>query len=213
MNENLVNKELKKYIEENIFKIYDLNGEAHGINHIKNVLERAFELADGNKQIDFNMLYTAVSYHDIGDHIDRENHEKVSAKWMMEDEELDKFFSYEQKEIIKEAIEDHRASNKNIPRNIYGKILSSADRNIDIDTYFYRSCRYGLEHYKDFTIEQQIERVYEHAIEKFGKNGYAVNKFYIKDEKYNNYLKELQELIENKEEFYKKTKKVFEEIM
>lgn len=211
MNENLVNKELKKYIEENIFKVYDLNGEAHGINHIKNVLERAFELADGNKQIDFNMLYTAVSYHDIGDHIDRENHEKVSAKWMMEDEELDKFFSYEQKEIIKEAIEDHRASNKNIPRNIYGKILSSADRNID--TYFYRSCKYGLEHYKDFTIEQQIERVYEHAIEKFGKNGYAVNKFYIKDEKYNNYLKELQELIENKEEFYKKTKKVFEEIM
>lgn len=211
MNENLVNKELKKYIEENIFKVYDLNGEAHGINHIKNVLERAFELADGNKQIDLNMLYTAVSYHDIGDHIDRENHEKVSAKWMMEDEELDKFFSYEQKEIIKEAIEDHRASNKNIPRNIYGKILSSADRNID--TYFYRSCKYGLEHYKDFTIEQQIERVYEHAIEKFGKNGYAVNKFYIKDEKYNNYLKELQELIENKEEFYKKTKKVFEEIM
>lgn len=211
MNENLVNKELKKYIEENIFKVYDLNGEAHGINHIKNVLERAFELADGNKQIDFNMLYTAVSYHDIGDHIDRENHEKVSAKWMMEDEELDKFFSYEQKEIIKEAIEDHRASNKNIPRNIYGKILSSADRNID--TYFYRSCKYGLEHYKDFTIEQQIERVYEHAIEKFGKNGYAVNKFYIKDEKYNNYLKELQELIENKEEFYQKTKKVFEEIM
>lgn len=70
-----------------------------------------------------------------------------------------------------------------------------------------------MEHYKDFTIEQQIERVYEHAIEKFGKNGYAVNKFYIKDEKYNNYLKELQELIENKEEFYQKTKKVFEEIM
>ena len=25
MNENLVNKELKKYIEENIFKVYDLN--------------------------------------------------------------------------------------------------------------------------------------------------------------------------------------------
>lgn len=24
MNENLVNKELKKYIEENIFKVYDL---------------------------------------------------------------------------------------------------------------------------------------------------------------------------------------------
>ena len=30
MNENLVNKELKKYIEENIFKVYDLNKDKKG---------------------------------------------------------------------------------------------------------------------------------------------------------------------------------------
>ena len=30
-----VNSELKKYIEENVFPIYDKNEQAHGIEHIK----------------------------------------------------------------------------------------------------------------------------------------------------------------------------------
>lgn len=213
MDKNLINSDLKKYIEENIFKVYDLNGEAHGLAHIKYVLDRAFELAKNNTELDYNILYTAVVYHDIGDHIDRENHEKVSAKWMMNDKKLDKYFDSKQKNIIKEAIEDHRASNKSVPRNIYGKILSSADRNIDINVFLYRSCKYGVEHYKNFTIDEQIQRVYEHSIKKFGKNGYAVNKFYIKDDKYSKYLEELQNLIDNKEEFYKTTRKILEEII
>lgn len=206
--ENKINSELKKYIEENIFKVYDLNEEAHNINHIKTVLDRAFELSENIENINIDILYTAVAYHDIADHIDRENHEKLSAKWMMDDKELDKFFTIEEKNIIKEAIEDHRASNKNVPRNIYGKILSSADRNIDIDTYLKRSYKYGLAHYQNLNEEEQIQRVYEHSIEKFGKNGYAVNKFFVKDDKYSKYLEDLQKLIENKEEFFKRVKKV-----
>lgn len=209
MNEDLVNHKLKEYIQNNIFKIYDLNGEAHGINHIKYVLDRAFEISKPYEaEIDYNMLYTAVSYHDIGDHIDRENHEKVSAKWMMEDKKLEDFFSEEQRIIIKEAIEDHRASSKQIPRNLYGKILTSADKNVDVNMFIKRAYAYGIEHYKDLTKEEQIERVYEHAQNKFGKNGYAVNKYYVKDEKYAKYLEELQALLENKEEFYKKCREI-----
>ena len=206
--ENIINSDLKNYIEENVFKVYNLNEEAHGINHIKTVLDRAFELSENLKNIDFNILYTAVAYHDIADHIDRENHEKLSAKWMMDDKELDKFFTIEEKNIIKEAIEDHRASNKNIPRNIYGKILSSADRNIDVDTYLKRSFKYESAHYPKLNKEEQVQRVYEHSIKKFGKNGYAVNKFLLKDDKYSKYLEELQKLIDNKEEFFKRVKKV-----
>ena len=197
-----INSELKKYIEENIFKVYELNEEAHGLKHIKTVLKRAFELSKNIDKIDYNILYTAVSYHDIADHIDRENHEKLSAKWMMEDKKLDDFFCLDEKIIIKEAIEDHRASNKNIPRNIYGKILSSADRNINVDEYLKRSYQYGLAHYPNLNEEEQIQKVYEHAIDKFGKNGYAVTKFFVKDEKYSKYLKELQKLIDNKDEFF-----------
>lgn len=214
MNENLVNKQLKEYIKENIFKIYDLNGDSHNINHIKYVLERAFELSKPyEKDIDYNMLYTAVTYHDIGDHIDRATHEKISAKWMMDDENLNRFFNNEQKVIIKEAIEDHRASGKNVPRSIYGKILASADRNIDINMFFQRSCAFGLEHYKELSLEEQIDRAYEHAIKKFGKNGYAVNKFFVQDDKYSKYLIELQDLIENKDEFYKRCNSVLKNII
>lgn len=209
MSEDLVNKKLKEYIQNNIFKIYDLNGEAHGINHIKYVLQRAFEISKPYEaEIDYDMLYAAVSYHDIGDHIDRANHEKISAKWMMEDKMLEEFFSKEQRIIIKEAIEDHRSSNKEMPRNLYGKILISADKNTDINTYIKRAYAYGIEHYKDITLEEQLERVYEHAQNKFGKNGYAVNKYYVKDEKYAKYLEELQELLEDKEVFFKKCREV-----
>lgn len=165
MYKNLVTKDLRDYIETNIFKIYDLNGKAHDINHIKYVLERAFEISKQYKsEINCDILYTAVSYHDIGDHIDRKTHEKISAKWMMDDENLNNFFTIEQKNVIKEAIEDHRSSNKNIPRNIYGKILASADKNIDINVFLQRACAFGLEHYKELTVEQQIDKAYEHAV-------------------------------------------------
>ena len=213
MNENLINSELLKYIKEDIFKVYDLNGVAHNIDHIKYVLERAFEISKQYDGLDYNILFTAVSYHDIGDHIDRKTHEIISANWMWNDENLDKFFNKEQKKTIKEAIEDHRASNKNVPRNIYGKILASADKNVDVNIFLERTLAFGLEHYKELSIPQQIDRAYEHASDKYGKNGYAVDKFYVKDDKYSIYLNELQNLIENKSEFYKKAENILKQMI
>ena len=213
MDENLINNELLKYIKENVFKVYDLNGKSHDIDHIKYVLQRAFEISKQYEGLDYNMLFTAVSYHDIGDHIDRKTHEIISANWMWNDENLDKFFTRNQKLIIKEAIEDHRSSNKNVPRNIYGKILASADKNTNVTTFLERTLAFGFEHYKDFTYKEQIDRAYDHAEKKFGKNGYAVNKYYVKDDKYERYLKELQDLIENKEEFYKKAENILKQMI
>ena len=132
---------------------------------------------------------------------------------MWNDENLDKFFTRNQKQIIKEAIEDHRSSNKNVPRNIYGKILASADKNTNVTTFLERTLAFGFEHYKDFTYKEQIDRAYDHAEKKFGKNGYAVNKYYVKDDKYEKYLKELQDLIENKEEFYKKAENILKQMI
>ncbi|MBP3707732.1 MAG: HD domain-containing protein [Clostridia bacterium] len=209
MYEELVTKELLEYIKNNIFQVYDLNGKSHDINHIKYVLERAYEISMPYKdEINYDILYTAVAYHDIGDHIDRANHEKVSANWMANDEKLKEFFSPEQIEIIKQAIEDHRSSREGEPRNVYGKILTSADKNIDVDTFFIRTYEFGLEHYKELDTQEQLDRAYEHAVKKYGKHGYAVHKYYVKDEKYFEYLKELQRLIDNKEEFYKRAKEV-----
>ena len=209
MYDEIVTKELLEYIENNVFPVYKLNGKSHDLKHIKYVLSRAYEISKPYKsELNYDMLYTAVSFHDIGDHVDREHHEIVSANWMYNDKNLKKFFSQEQLHIIKEAIEDHRASKEKEPRNIYGKILASADKNIDIDTYFERAYEYGLEHYKNLNTEQQLQRIYEHTIKKFGKNGYAVKKYYVEDDKYFKYLNELQKLINNKEEFFEKCKKV-----
>jgi len=209
MYDEVVTKELLEYIQNEVFPVYNLNGKSHDINHIKYVLDRGYEISKPySNELNYDMLYTVVSYHDIGDHIDREHHELVSANIMYEDENLKRFFSEEQRQIIKEAIEDHRASNPNVPRNLYGKILASADKNIYIDQFFKRSYEYGLEHYKELTTEEQLQRIYEHAEKKFGKNGYAISKYYVEDKKYFDYLKELQNLIDNKEEFFKKCKEV-----
>ena len=114
--------------------------------------------------MNLDMLYTTVAYHDIGDHIDRENHEKVSAQILEKDEALNKFFFKSEKQLIKEAIEDHRASKTGEPRNIYGKILASADKTVTIEIFFRRTFKYGEEHYGNIGKEEHIKRAWEHAV-------------------------------------------------
>ncbi len=206
-----VNLELKKYIENNILPEYDLNDNGHNKDHISFVLERAYELSK-NHNIDLNMLYTVVSYHDIACHINREEHEMLSAQRLFLDDNLKEFFDDNQILIMKEAIEDHRASLEYIPRNIYGKILSSADRKIDIDIYLKSSMSFSLKKNPDISDKELIEDSYNFAIKKFGKNGYAVQKMYIEDDKYKNFLYEIQYLIENKKQFICRAQKVLEEI-
>ncbi len=93
--------------------------------------------------INFNMVYVIAAYHDIGHHIDSKKHELISAQMMMQDEELKHFFSQKELQIIKEAIEDHRASSDHEPRSIYGKIVSTADRNNTVSSCLKRTYTYG----------------------------------------------------------------------
>lgn len=198
--EQLINKNLKKYIQENILDEYKLNDKGHDINHINFVLQRAYELGK-QYDVNYNMLYAVVSYHDICCHINRELHEKLSAERLYNDDNLRNFFTEEQMNIMKEAVEDHRASLEYIPRNIYGKILSSADRKIDVEDYLKASIGFALKENPNLTKEELIDISYDFAIKKFGKNGYAISKMYVKDIKYEKFLNEIQYLIDNKEEF------------
>lgn len=197
-----INPELKEYIENNVFLEYSKNGKSHDLTHIKEVMKNALIL--GKKyNVNLDMLYTAVAYHDIGDHIDRENHEKVSAQILEKDEALNKLFFKPEKQLIKEAIEDHRASKTGEPRNIYGKILASADKTVTTEIFFRRTYDYSVEHYGKIGEEEHIQRAWEHAVSKFGKEGYAAKKDYIENEYRKKALKELQDLIDDKEKFYK----------
>ena len=125
-----MNQELKKYIETEIFPQYEMY-YSHGMLHIENVIKNIMQLAEYYK-LDKDMSYTIASYHDIGLRVNRENHELESGKILNNDKVLKKYFNEEKIKIMKEAVEDHRGSRKERPRNIYGEILSDSDRDFEV---------------------------------------------------------------------------------
>ncbi len=209
MNKEL-NEELVEYIKNEIFPLYDRNEFAHGINHIKTVIRRSLELADGY-DVDFNIVYTVAAYHDLGHFIDRKRHEIISAEMFMKDENIKRWFSDEQRLVIKEAIEDHRASCNHVPRTMYGKIVSTADRTIvDIDNTIKRSYTYGKKNYIGLSEEEQFDKVYEHLVEKYGERGYA--KVYLEDKEFDEAVSKLRQALENREEFIERVKRVVNDL-
>ena len=197
------NKKLTNYIENFIFPIYKNNDAGHNLEHIQYVINRSFKFANNVQNINYDMVFTIAAYHDIGHYINAKNHEKISADILFNDKNLKKFFNDEQIKIMAEAIQDHRASMNGIPRNIYGKIVSSADRNTSIEIILKRTYAYRIKHSPDETIDNIIEDSRQHIINKFGKNGYSKEKIYFEDIDYKIFLKKIIELTENKDKFKK----------
>lgn len=208
--ENL-NEELVKYIEENIFPEYNKNEKGHNIDHIKQVIERSFKIMkQNNLELDNNMVYTIAAYHDIAHHIDSANHEKLSADFLLADTNLKNFFSDEQIKVMAEAVHDHRASMEGDPRSEYGKLVSSADRNNTVNQCLKRTYYYGKKLDPKATDEDLFKRAFDVLNRKFGIGGYA--KFYFKDEDYDNFLKEIRELLKDEEKFCKRQKEYIDEL-
>lgn len=187
------------YIKKNILPQYEKNDSGHGIEHIRYVTERCMRFAEQFENINTDMLYAIASFHDIAHHIDKKNHEVLSAKMFYENEDMKAFFSQEERLIIKEAIEDHRASADRIPRSDYGKIISSADRSTDVEEFLRRTHAYTLKHQPDCTENEMIERAYTHTKEKYGSEGYA--KHYVEDEEYNLLREKINLLLKDKNLF------------
>lgn len=196
---NKINNELQKYVEEKIFPIYDNNDSGHGIDHIKYVIGRSFKFANQFENIDLNMVYVIASFHDLAHHIDKDNHEVLSANLFYLNEKMKEFFTYEQRGIIKDAIEDHRASLDHEPRSVYGKIISSADRNVDIISSLKRTHAYTIKHYPELDLNEMINRAYNHISEKFGDCGYA--KVWFVDEEFDKFKNDVKELLKDKYTF------------
>ena len=204
----MINQELKKYIEENILPTYEKNDKGHNLEHINYVTNRSLKFADNIKNINYDMVYTIASYHDIAHHIDAKNHEKLSSEILMNDNNLKKFFNVDEIKIMAEAVYDHRASLETEPRSIYGKIISSADRNTDIDNILRRTYQYRIKHNPEYSLEEIIEESKQHIIDKFGHKGYAVEKMYFKDIEYEKFLNDVKTLIEDNDLFIKRYKEV-----
>ncbi len=199
-----LNKDLLRYIDENIFPSYKKNDFGHNLDHIKYVIDRSLKFASEVDDINYDMVYTIAAYHDIGHFIDAKNHEKISANMLAEDKNLRNFFTDEEIKTMSEAVYDHRASMEGSPRSIYGKIISSADRNTLIDVLLKRTYAYRVEHNHSDTFEQIVEDARQYIINKFGKKGYATEKMYFEDLDYKRFLENIAILAENKEEFKKK---------
>ena len=196
-----MNVKLQGYLENEIMPRNDLNDEGHNREHVNYVRRRSKKFASNIDGINMDMVDTIAVYHDVGHSIDAKNHEKVSASILASDKNLREFFSEEEIKVMAEAVEDHRASKNSEPRSIYGRIVSSADRNTSVDQVLKRTYSYRLKHMPDASIDEIIEESRKDAIDKFGVEGYAVDKMYFSDDEYEVFLKKIQELAGDLEGF------------
>ena len=164
-------KDLEQYVSQSILPQYDAFDGGHKRDHAEAVIRESLVLArehGANEQ----MAYVIAAYHDLGLRYDRETHHIRSGEILMADERLRQWFTEEQLLIMREAIEDHRASGKNPPRTIYGAIVAEADRQIIPETVIARTMAYSAKLYPDGDFETLYARSREHLLEKYAEGGY-----------------------------------------
>lgn len=166
-----MNQECIDYVESEILPRYASFDKAHQNDHVDRVIQESLRLAQ-YYEVNPDMVYVIAAYHDVGLVEGRERHHLVSGSLLQADQKLRNWFSEEEIQLMKEAVEDHRASNKHEPRSIYGKIVSEADRVIDAETTFRRTVQYGLSHYPEMIPEEHYLRFRDHLITKYGEGGY-----------------------------------------
>ena len=162
---------LEQYIEQHILPQYDAFDGGHKRDHAQMVISESLKLAR-EQGVDERMAYTIAAYHDLGLRYDREKHHIHSGEILMADETLRQWFTEEQLQVMREAVEDHRASSKNPPRTIYGAIVAEADRQIDPTLVVYRTMAYSEKMFPDGDFETLYQRSKEHLLEKYAEGGY-----------------------------------------
>ena len=171
MINNAPSLDLVEFIETKILPKYTEFDRAHNLEHVTRVIRRSFDLVK-TTGADINMAYTIAAYHDLGMSGPRAVHHLTGGKILAADARLRKWFTPEQIKIMKEAVEDHRASASHAPRSLYGKIIAEADRDIDVDIVIRRTIQYGLSNYPELDKEQQWKRFKDHLDSKYSVNGY-----------------------------------------
>lgn len=161
---------LATYIEAEIIPRYDSFDRAHDRRHVRSVIDRSLTLAR-ELGADPDMAYTVAAYHDTGLVAGRERHHTVSGEILAADTALRRWFDEEQIAAMRCAVEDHRASAKEPPRNLYGRIVAEADRLIEPLVILRRTLQYGLAHCPELDRAEQYARCRAHLHEKYGEGG------------------------------------------
>ena len=190
-----VSLDIMQFVETQILPRYTAFGESHGLRHVNRVIKNALKLAHITGA-DIDMVYVIAAYHDLGMSGPRAIHHITGGKFLMADNRLKRWFSKEQIAIMKEAVEDHRASSSRQPRSIYGKIVAEADRDIEAHEIFRRAILYAKENNPNVDKEQLWELFANHMDEKYSVHGYI--KLWIPNSPNERELKLLRETIEDK---------------
>lgn len=203
-----IDLELMEFVEKQILPRYAEFGRSHGLGHVQRVIKNSLELARLTGA-DINMCYAIAAYHDLGMSGPRAIHHITGGKILTADARLKKWFSPEQIKIMKEAIEDHRASASHSPRSLYGKIVAEADRDLDPETVFRRAVQYGLE--KEPTLDRtgQWNRFQNHMQEKYSRAGYI--RLWVHNSPNQERLSAIQSIIEDAEELHRWFDKLYNE--
>ena len=186
--------DLVEFIETKILPQYAAFDRAHNLEHVTRVIRRSLDLVKITGA-DINMAYTIAAYHDLGMSGPRAVHHITGGRILAADARLKRWFTAEQIKIMKEAVEDHRASASRAPRSLYGKIVAEADRDIDVNTVIRRTIQYGLSHYPELDTEGHWKRFLEHMNEKYSVNGYI--RLWLPNSPNEQNLNELRQLIAN----------------
>jgi uncharacterized protein len=189
-----VSLDLMEFVEQSILPKYNAFDKAHNLTHVNRVIKNSLALAE-KTGADINMVYVIAAYHDLGLEGPRAVHHLRGGKIVVADRRLRRWFSEEKIKIIKEAVEDHRASASHTPRSIYGKIVAEADRDLDPMTVFTRAVEYGIDHYPEKSRDEQWQRFLQHVTEKYSNSGYM--KLWIPNSPNEAKLKEIRETISN----------------
>lgn len=199
---------LTRYIETEVIPRYKDFDKAHNLSHVQTVIEESLSLAK-NHDVNESMVYAIAAYHDTGLCHDRATHHLVSGEILMTDITLRQWFTEEEIGIMKEAVEDHRASTDHEPRSIYGRIVAEADRVIDPVVTLRRTVQYGLKQNPVADEEWHYQRFHKHLMEKYSPGGYL--KLWFSESKNAKRLKELQAIIADEEELKHVFNQLFEE--
>ena len=171
MIQNTPSLDLVEFIETKILPQYAAFDAAHNMEHVTRVIRHSLELVK-TTGADINMVYAIAAYHDLGMSGPRAVHHLTGGKILATDARLKKWFTAEQLKVMREAVEDHRASASRSPRSIYGKIVAEADRDLDSDIVIRRTIQFGLANYPELDYEGQYRRFKEHMDNKYSKDGY-----------------------------------------
>ena len=209
MIQNVPSLDLVEFVETKILPQYAAFDAAHNMEHVTRVIRHSLELVKVTGA-DVNMVYVIAAYHDLGMSGPRAVHHITGGKILAADARLKKWFSPEQLQVMREAVEDHRASASHSPRSIYGKIVAEADRDIEPDIVIRRTIQYGLANYPELDYEGQWKRFKEHMDNKYSKEGYI--RLWIPNSPNAKRLNDLRNLIANPTELRKAFERIFKEL-